>query len=229
MALAGDRFKEGALVVAPLLLGTVPFGLIVGVTVASRDVDNLAGWATSLIIFAGAAQLALIDLVDTGAIAAVAIATPLVINLRMAMYSAALATHFRKLSVVDRLWMPYLLTDQSFVMSMARYRPDEDRVTIKWFYLGAGTMLWSTWLLATTAGVVVGAEVPAAWSLDFTIALVFLALLVPAVATRPALVAALVGGAVAVMSLDMPNGTGIIVATVAGVGAGSIADWRLSP
>ncbi len=229
MALAGDRFKEGAVVVAPLLLGTVPFGLIVGVTVASRDVDNLAGWATSLIIFAGAAQLALIDLVDTGAIAAVAIATPLVINLRMAMYSAALATHFRKLSVVDRLWMPYLLTDQSFVMSMARYRPDEDRVTIKWFYLGAGTMLWSTWLLATTAGVVVGAEVPAAWSLDFTIALVFLALLVPAVATRPALVAALVGGAVAVMSLDMPNGTGIIVATVAGVGAGSIADWRLSP
>ncbi len=229
MALAGDRFREGALVVAPLLLGTVPFGLIVGVTVASRDVDNLAGWATSLIIFAGAAQLALIDLVDTGAIAAVAIATPLVINLRMAMYSAALATHFRKLSVVDRLWMPYLLTDQSFVMSMARYRPDEDRVTIKWFYLGAGTMLWSTWLLATTAGVVVGAEVPAAWSLDFTIALVFLALLVPAVATRPALVAALVGGAVAVMSLDMPNGTGIIVATVAGVGAGSIADWRMRP
>jgi 4-azaleucine resistance transporter AzlC len=229
MALAGDRFKEGALVVAPLLLGTVPFGLIVGVTVASRDFDNLAGWATSLIIFAGAAQLALIDLVDTGAIAAVAIATPLVINLRMAMYSAALATHFRKLSVVDRLWMPYLLTDQSFVMSMARYRPDEDRVTIKWFYLGAGTMLWSTWLLATTAGVVVGAEVPAAWSLDFTIALVFLALLVPAVATRPALVAALVGGAVAVMSLDMPNGTGIIVATVAGVGAGSIADWRMRP
>lgn len=228
MALARDRFREGALVVAPLLLATVPFGLIVGVTVAGSDIDNLAGWATSFIIFAGAAQLALIDLIDTGAIAAVAIATPLIINLRMAMYSAAIATHFRKLSSGDRFWLSYLLTDQAFVMTMARFRPDEDPVTIKWYYLGAGVTLWSTWMLATTVGVMVGAEIPTSWSLDFTIALVFLTLLVPALSTRPALLAAMVGGLVAVLSLDMPNGTGIIVATIAGVTVGSIADWRLS-
>jgi predicted branched-subunit amino acid permease len=145
----------------------------------------------------------------------------------MAMYSVAMATHFRKLSRRDQLWMPYLLTDQAFVMSMARFSPGEDRVTIKWYYLGAGTTLWVTWLMATTTGVLVGAEVPTGWSLDFTIALVFLALLARAIAARPALLAAVVGGAVAVLGLDMPNGMGIIVATVAGVGAGSIADWRL--
>jgi len=228
VASARDRFKEGVRAVAPLLLGTIPFGLIVGVTIAATKIGNLAGWATSVIIFAGAAQLALIDLVDTGAIAFVLIATPIVINLRMAMYSAALATYFRKLSPIDRLWMPYLLTDQTFVMSMARFRPDEDPVTIKWYYLGVGTTLWTTWLLATTVGVVVGAEVPVEWSLDFTIALVFLALLARAIAARPALVAAVVGGVVAVLSLDMPSGTGIMVATVAGVTAGAIADWRLN-
>lgn len=228
MALASDRFREGIRAVAPLLLGTVPFGLIVGVTIAGTDIDNTAGWATSVIIFAGAAQLALIDLVDTGAIAAVLIATPIVINLRMAMYSAALATHFHKLSPLDRLWLPYLLTDQTFVMSMAHFRPDEDPVTIKWYYLGVGTTLWTTWLLATSVGVVVGAEVPSGWSLDFTIALVFLALLARSIAARPALLAAVVGGAVAVLSLDMPNGTGIMMATVAGVAAGSISDWRLN-
>lgn len=228
MALARDRFREGALAVTPLLLGTVPFGLIVGVTVAGTEIDNLAGWAMSLIIFAGAAQLALIELVDAGAITAIAIATPLIINLRMAMYSAAMATHFRKLGVGDRLWLPYLLTDQTFVMSMARFRPDEDAVTIKWYYLGAGLTMGSTWILATAVGVLVGAEVPASWSLDFTIALVFLTLLVPALSTRPALLAAIVGGLVAVLGTNMPNGTGIMAATIAGVTAGSIADWRLS-
>jgi predicted branched-subunit amino acid permease len=228
VAVAGERFKEGVRAVAPLLLGTIPFGLIVGVTIAGTEIDNLAGWATSVIIFAGAAQLALIELVDAGAIAIILIATPIVINLRMAMYSAALATHFRKLSPFDQLWLPYLLTDQTFVMSMAHFRPDEDPVTIKWYYVGVGTTLWTTWLLATTVGVVVGAEVPPGWSLDFTIALVFLALLARAIAARPALLAAAVGGAVAVLSLDMPNGTGIMVATVAGVAAGSISDWRLN-
>lgn len=226
MALARERFREGAIAVSPLLLGTMPFGLIVGVTVAASEIDNMAGWATSFIIFAGAAQLALIDLIDTGALVIVAIATPIVINLRMAMYSAAIATHFRKLSRFDQLSMAYLLTDQAFVMSMARFRPDEDPTTIKWYYLGAAITLWSTWLLATTVGVVVGAEVPSGWSLDFTIALVFLALLARAIAARPALLAAAVGGVVGVLTLDMPNGTGIMVATVAGVTAGSIADWR---
>lgn len=228
MASAGDRFTEGIRAVAPLLLGTIPFGLIVGVTIAGTGIDNLAGWATSVIIYAGAAQLALIDLVNTGAIAVVLIATPIVINLRMAMYSAAFATHFHKLGPIDQLWMPYLLTDQTFVMSMARYRPDEDPVTIKWYYLGVGMTLWTTWLMATTVGVVIGAEVPVGWSLDFTIALVFLALLARAIAARPALLAAVVGGVAGVLSLDMPNGTGIMVATAAGVTAGSIADWRRS-
>jgi len=228
VAPASDRFMEGARAMGPLLLGIIPFGLIVGVTVAGTGIDNLAGWATSIVIFAGAAQLALLDLIDTGAIAVVAIATPIVINLRMAMYSAAIATHFRKLNPIDQLWLPYLLTDQSFVISMARFRPDEDPVTIKWFYLGVGTTMWSTYLLATTVGVVVGAEIPAAWSLDFTVALVFLALLARAVAARPALFAAVVGGVAGLLTIGLPNGTGIMVATVAGVTAGSIADWRLN-
>ena len=80
---------------------------------------------------------------------------------------------------------------------------------------------------ATIVGIVVGAQVPAEWSLDFAIALVFLGLLAPAVSTKPAAVAALVGGVVAVLTLELPNGTGIIVASLAGVAAGSLAEWRL--
>lgn len=227
MSLARSRFVEGAKAVSPILLGAVPFGLIVGVTVAGTDIDNWVGWSTSWLVFAGAAQLVLIELLHSGSLAAVAIATPIVINLRHAMYSAALAPHFGKLSAADRLLLPYLLTDQAFVMSASRYEPDSDATTVKYFYLGAAVTLWIAWQMATIAGITLGAQVPPEWSLDFTIALVFLGLLAPAVSTRPGLVAAIVGGTVAVLSLDLPNGTGIIVAALAGVAAGSVADWRL--
>jgi len=223
-----QRFIEGSKAVSPILLGAVPFGLVIGVSVAATPIDNWVGWATSIIIFAGAAQVATIELIGTNALAAVAIATPLIINLRHAMYSAAMAPYFGKLSARDRLWLPYLLTDQAFVVSAGRYEPDSDPTTIKWFYLGTAMTLWIPWQIATIVGIVIGAEIPPEWSLDFAIALVFLALLAPAVSSRPAAVAAVVGGTVGVLALDMPNGTGIIVASLAGVAAGSFAEWRLS-
>ena len=49
-----------------------------------------------------------------------------------------------------------------------------------------------TWQAAVVAGVVAGASVPAAWSLDFAVVLSFIALLVPAVRTRADLAAAIV-------------------------------------
>ena len=223
-----QRFIEGSKAVSPILLGAVPFGLVIGVSVAATPINNWVGWATSIVVFAGAAQVAVIELIGTDALAVVAIATPLIINLRHAMYSAALAPHFGKLSKRDRLWMPYLLTDQAFVMSASRYEPDSDATTIKWYYLGVAITLWIPWQIATIVGIVVGAEVPPEWSLDFAIALVFLGLLVPSIYNRPSAVAAIVGGVVAVLGLDLPNGTGIIVASIAGVAAGTIADWRLS-
>lgn len=228
MALARDRFIEGAKAVSPILLGAAPFGLVVGVTIAASDINNWVGWSTSWLVFAGAAQIALIELLSDNALAAVAIATPLIINLRHAMYSAALAPQFGKLTSWDRVVLPYVLTDQAFVIVASRYEPDSDATTVKWFYLGAALTLWIPWQITTVAGIVIGAQLPAGWSLDFTIALVFVGLLAPAVSSRPALVAALVGGTVAVLGLDLPNGIGIIVASLAGVAAGSFADWRLS-
>ena len=223
-----QRFIEGSKAVSPILLGAVPFGLVIGVSIAATPIDNWVGWATSIFIFAGAAQVAVIELINDNALAAVAIATPLIINLRHAMYSAAMAPHFGKLTRIDRLWLPYLLTDQAFVISASRYEPDSDPTTVKWFYLGTALTLWIPWQIATVVGIVVGAEVPREWSLDFAIALVFLGLLAPAVHNRPSAVAAIVGGGVAVLSLDLPNGIGIIVASIAGVAAGTFADWRLN-
>jgi 4-azaleucine resistance transporter AzlC len=209
--------------VAPLLVGVMPFGLILGVAAAASAIGTVLGWATSPIIFAGAAQLVTIELTNAGAAAAVVIATALVVNARHLMYSAALADHFRPFPARWRYVLPYLMTDQAFAVSITRYATAGDTVYKRWFFLGAGLGLWGPWQVTTAIGAVLGAQVPDSWSLDFAIPLVFLVLLILSVRDRPGLVAAVVGGIAAVAGRGIPYGLGLIVAAMIGIAAGVLA------
>jgi len=210
--------------VAPLLVGIVPFGLAFGVAAGQSPIGGGLGYATSVIIFGGAAQLAAVQLFDAGASAAVIIATALVINARHLMYSAALAPHFREFSPGWRIALPYLMTDQAFAVSITHYEIVDDPARKRRFFIGAGIGLWVTWQITTGLGTVAGASVPESWSLDFAIPLVFLALLVPTVKSRPGLTAAIVGGTVAVVGASLPYNLGLIIGALSGIAAGVVAE-----
>lgn len=209
---------------APLLVGVIPFGLILGVAAAASSIGTMLGWATSPIIFAGAAQLVTIELTNAGAAAAVVIATALVVNARHLMYSAALADHFRAFPTRWRYGLPYLMTDQAFAVSITRYATTDDPVYKRWFFLGAGLGLWAPWQVVTAVGAVLGAQVPESWSLDFAIPLVFLVLLTLSVRDRPGLVAAVVGATAAIAGRGIPYRLGLIVAAMVGIAAGVIVE-----
>lgn len=197
-----------------------PFGLAFGVAAGQSAIGGLLGYATSPIIFAGAAQLTTVQLFDEGAAAAVIIVTALVVNARHLMYSAALAPHFKEFSRGWRFALPYLMTDQAFAVSITRYEEVPDPGYRRRFFVGAGLGLWITWQITTGLGTIAGATVPESWSLDFAIPLVFLALLIPAVRTRPGLVAAITGGTVAVAGASIPYGLGLIIGAGCGIAAG---------
>ena len=226
-------FTEGVRALLPILIGVVPFGLIFGVTAAELPVDNLLGWASSILIFAGASQLAAVDLLAADAAPVVVIMTVLVINARHLMYSASLEPHFRDFPLRDKLALPYLMTDQAYAMSILRFEDANlDRRYRKWYYLGAGMALWTMWQLSTTTGVLVGDIIPSSWRLDFAVPLVFLALLVPAVRNRPSLVAASVAAVIAVVGriafdgAGLPFNLGLVIGSMAGVVAGTVADRK---
>lgn len=219
---------DGVLSVAPLLVGVIPFGLAFGVAGGQSVVGDGLAYATSLIIFAGAAQLAAIQLFDVGAAPLVIIATALVINMRHLMYSAALAPHFREFPRPARIMLPYVMTDQAFAVSIARYESVADPMYKRWFYTGGAFALWTAWQFTTGLGVLVGGRVPTEWSLDFAIPLVFLALLVPAIRNRPGLIAAAVGGLVALAGHGIPYNLGLMIGALSGIAAGVIAE-RVRP
>ena len=85
----------GMRAMAPWLIGVAPFGLVIGVSAAEAGIPTLAGWLTGPTIYAGSAQVAAIQMLDAGAASYAVIITALVINIRLILYSAAMATYWR--------------------------------------------------------------------------------------------------------------------------------------
>jgi 4-azaleucine resistance transporter AzlC len=219
---------DGARAISPFLLGVVPFGLVYGVTAIDRGLPPLVVAAMSAIVFAGAAQLAAVELVARGAPAVVVLTTILVVNLRYPMYAASIAPHFRAFSARSRAVCAYLMTDQAYAVALTEYRerdPSQDRRL--WYYVGGALTLWIAWQLSTITGILVGARVPPGLSLEFAIPLTFLALLVPNVTDRSSAIAALVGGVGTVAGTNLPYDVSLVVAALTGVVVATLVDRAL--
>ncbi|HEX2048604.1 MAG TPA: AzlC family ABC transporter permease [Acidimicrobiales bacterium] len=222
-----NEARAGAVAAAPMLFGIVPFGLVAGAAPVS---EGLGGWAAvglSTIVFAGASQLAIVDVLGQGGSALVAVLAAWTINLRMVLYSASLAPYLSHEPIRRRLGAAYILVDQNYALSVSRWAVDPTPERRLPYFVGAGLLLWTGWQVATVAGILVGAAVPDEIPLDFAVPLVFLVLLVPLLADRPAVAAAVVGGAVSVVSAELGAGAAsTVVGTAAGIAAGVIIDAR---
>jgi 4-azaleucine resistance transporter AzlC len=213
--------------VSPLILGIAPFALVAGIAAVDAGLGLAEAVGMSVIVFAGASQLAALDLLGENAPLAVVVGTAVVINLRMLMYSASIAPHFADYGRRLRAGLAYLLTDQAYALSVAEFDENPDRS--RWrYYLGAAASLWAVWQVGTVAGVVLGAGVPDAWGLTFAVPLVFLALLVPAMKDRPTTVAGVAGGAVAVVAAGLPLNLGLLVGALCGIAAGLVTEVTAS-
>ena len=227
-----DEVRAGAAAVAPMLVGVVPFGLVAGATPAANGLGVGAAVGLSTIVFAGASQLAATDVLANGGSAVVAALAACTINLRMLLYSASLAPLLAAEPLRRRLAAAYLLTDQAYALSVTRWTAAGDEPERRMpFYAGSAALLWLVWQASTVVGALIGSAVPEDLPLDFAVPLVFLVLLVPAVTSRPAAVAAVVGGGTAVAAAEAGAGplsvmAGAIAGIVAGAAAELVADRR---
>jgi predicted branched-subunit amino acid permease len=160
-----------------------------------------------------------------GGSALVAVLAACTINLRMVLYSASLAPHLARERLGRRLLASYVLTDQAFAVSITRWRGGDDPGERFAYFVGAGFLLWGVWQISTLGGVLVGGSVPQSLQLDFAIPLVFLVLLVPTITDRPSVVAAIAGGAGAVIGAELGAGDlSILTGAVSGIVAGVLAE-----
>ena len=154
-------WSDGARAVSPILLGVIPFGLVFGVAAASADVPILAAWASSFNVFAGASQIALVEVMDSGGAPVVAILTAVIINARMLLYSADTGRYTVSESLPTKIGVAYLLTDQAYLVSASRFPNPFEAPGFVRFYVGAGLTMWTFWQISTTTGILLGSTIPA--------------------------------------------------------------------
>ncbi len=219
-------FREGALEVLPIVAGIIPFGLVAGAAAVDAGLGIEGGMALSLLVFAGASQLAAIDLLARDAPLLIILLTVGVINLRMAMYSASLAPRLAHVPLLQRMAAAYFLVDQAYALTIMRVDRAPTRPHRIAYYAGVAAPLWINWQIMTAVGAVLGSTIPDWLPLEATIPLVFLAMLVPAITDRATLAAAVVSGVVATLAVGLPNNAGLLVGAFSGIAAGTLVALR---
>jgi predicted branched-subunit amino acid permease len=218
---AGPGVADALRAAFPLYVPAIPFGLVLGVAINESAMPTAIAWSTNIFVFAGAAQLATVSLAATATWFTL-VATAAVINLRHVMYSAALSSSFADQPRWFRWVGPFFLIDQLFALTITRTKlpPAQWRR----FYLSAGIFYFCAWVATVTLGLVVGSSIPTEWRLDVAPAIMFCGLVVLGLTNRPGIVAAVVGAAVCLLALEVPNNGGILLGAVSGVVAGYLAD-----
>jgi 4-azaleucine resistance transporter AzlC len=219
-----QEFLAGVRATLPIMVGDIPFGMIYGVLALDAGMSPAAAQAMSAIVFAGSAQFITAQLVQGAAPAIVIVLTIAIVNLRHALYSASVAPYIKHLHPLWKALLAYLLTDEAYAVTILHYETDRQPACKHWFFLGSGLALWSSWQICTAAGILLGAVVPESWSLDFTLPLTFIALVVPNLKDKPGAAAALSAGLVAVLAFNLPYKLGLILAALTGILVGLWAE-----
>jgi len=218
-------FRDGL----PFVLVVMPFGTLFGVAATEAGMDILQVMSFSVLVIAGAAQFSALTLLIEDAPLIIILLTSLAVNLRMAMYSAALVPHFGKLRTGLKLVISYFLVDQSYALGIREYeeRPDQPIDNKVAYFFGIMLIMAPFWYLATYLGAALGASIPDAFSLDFAVPICFIALIAPLLRTIPHIITAIVSVVAALSLAWIPYSLGLIIAAIMAMMAGAYAELKL--
>ncbi len=220
-----SEFFTGARDMIPLIVGSVPFGILFGALSVTAGMSWWAAIGLSTIVFAGSAQFVAVGLVSQGVSVLVIVLTTLVVNLRHALYSASLGPYLKNLSQRWIAPLAFLLTDETYAVVIQRFEKAKDSPNKHWYYLGSGVAMYANWQLCTIIGLVAGYKLRgmSEWGLEFAMVVTFIGIVVPLIRSVPMLVSALVAGVVSLLFHDLPHQAGLVLAALLGIVAGVLA------
>jgi len=210
-------YRAGARTIAPLTLAAFAFGASFGVLAEAAGMGRAAPIVMSATTFAGAAQFAAASVLDAAGGAAAAITAAILLNARYGTISIAIAPGFSG-SRLRRLVTAQTIVDESWAIATRGGRTDVPMM------IGGGLTLYGFWVGGTAVGVTVGDALgdPERLGLDAAFPALFLALLATQIRGRKSIVAALLGGAIALALIPVvPAGVPIVAAAAA-----CVIGWR---
>ncbi|ETN88339.1 AzlC family ABC transporter permease [Thermus antranikianii] len=203
---------EGLRAAWPIALGYFPVAVAFGALGAQAGLGYLWIQLTSLLVFAGASQFALVGLLAQGVPPLLAASLGLLLNLRHAFYGPALRPYLKGGPLEA-----FFLTDEVFALAL-RTLPGLSPEKRRGYFLGLGLGAYLSWNLGTALGAL-GAKGLLAWprlgeALAFALPALFLLLALPHLRNPAALLA---GGVALGFHLLGQTAWGLFLAGVVGL------------
>jgi 4-azaleucine resistance transporter AzlC len=176
---------------------TVAFGLLFGVLSGKAGLSLGEVCLMSALVFTGAGQVVAIGMWATPIPFVAIVVTTLLVGLRHVLMGLTLQPWYSQLPAPGAYASYFLLTDESWGLTTVEFqRGPADGA----FLVGAGLLLFVSWVGSTALGRVAGAAIrdPSEWGLDFALVGVFIALIASLARGRSTLVAWALAAAVAV-------------------------------
>lgn len=188
------------------------YGLSFGAIAQAAGLSVLQTCATSLLMFTGASQFALVGVLGAGGSAVAGVLSALLLGSRNTLYAVRLADLLR-LTGPRRVLAAQLTIDETTAMATAA--PVGLERTAFW---ATGASVYGLWNLGTLLGAVGAARLgdPATFGLDAAVPAAFLALLAPRLRERQALRIAVAGALLALVAIPLVRpGVPVLVAGLA--------------
>jgi 4-azaleucine resistance transporter AzlC len=205
-------YLDGVRAAAPIGVAALAFGVSFGVLARAAGMGRVAPVVMSVTTFAGSAQFAVASILGAGGGLVTAIVAAVLLNLRYGPIGLSAAT------TLEGSWWRRVLTAQLIVdESWAIAQRDDGRLD-RHLMVGAGLLLLVCWTIGTAVGAFAGDLVadPESLGLDAAFPALFLALLWSQVGERSRLLAALGGGAIALVLMPFTGpGIPIVAASLA--------------
>ncbi|WP_327438125.1 AzlC family ABC transporter permease [Pseudomonas donghuensis] len=180
-AIAGKHdyheFIRGAQAALPVLLGLVPFALVLGAQAAHKGLSVYEVALMTGLNFGGGSEFAAIELWSSPVQVLVIVAMTLLVNSRHLLMGATLAPYLHHLPLSKALPALFFMCDESWAMGLADSRL-RARLSLAYF-LGVALCLWLTWVTCTALGALIGPTLGdlRSYGFDMAFAAVFLVLL----------------------------------------------------
>jgi len=216
-----DGFRDGALATLPLLPGVCAFAMAFGTVAAREGFSLLDACLMSATVYAGVAQIIVVDAwpaqLTVATILAAAVLTGLICS-RFILIGASMRPWLGGMPARKVYPTLYLLTEPPWLLSTRYYRRGGRDPA---FVLGSGAVTWVTWVVATVPGYWLGASVadPHRFGLDMIMPAFFVAMLTSLWQGPRRSIGWLVGAAVAIVTAQLFGGFWYVAA---GAVAGSI-------
>lgn len=222
-------FLRGMVSGLPFMLVIIPFGILFGVVATEAGFTLLEVMGFSVMVVAGASQFAAVQMMADNAPTVMVLVAALAVNLRMAMYSAALSPHLGQASMRVRAVLSYFMTDQAYACSFMAYEADRTMTLPEKlsFYAGVVVLVCIPWYVFTYLGATLGNRIPPEFALDFAVPITFIAMVAPMLRSVPHVAAAAASVVLALLLAWMPYNTGMLIAALGAMAVGAQAELVL--